>query len=258
MTTATWNDTRTDANDGMTAEMIAIKGHGGDEINAYFVRPAGPGPFPGVVLVHHAPGFDEFYRETARRYAQHGYITICPNLFARFGHGTPDDAAAKARAEGGAPDETVIGDLKAGLDYIRSLPYATGKVGIMGTCSGGRQAYLTAATTKAFDAVVNCWGGRSVMQPEDLNPRQPVSPHSLTKDLNCPVLGIFGNDDQNPNPEMVNTLEAELRAQGKDYEFHRYDGAGHGFIYYDRPNYRQQQAMDAWGKIFEFFEKNLK
>jgi carboxymethylenebutenolidase len=241
----------------MSAEVITISGHGGAEINAYFARPTGAGPMPGVVLVHHLPGWDELYREFARRFAQHGYATICPNLYTRFGYGSPDDAAARARGAGGAPDETVVGDLKAGLDYLRAQPYSNGKVGVIGTCSGGRHSYLAAASTRAFDAVVNCWGGATVQQSDQLSPQRPVSPHSLTKDLNCPVLGIFGNDDQNPSPEQVNLLEEELKKEGKQYEFHRYDGAGHGFWYYDRPAYRPEQAMDAWNKTFAFFSQHL-
>ena len=252
-----WNQFATDQNDAMTCEVIKIKGHNGDEINAYYARPEGNGPYPGIVLVHHLPGWDEFYRETARRFAQHGYLTISPNLYTRFGYGTPDDAAARARGEGGVPDESVIGDCKGAADFLRSQANCNGKLGIIGTCSGGRHSYLTAASTGEFNAIVNCWGGRVVMAQEDLNPRQPVAPIDLTKDLNCPVLGIFGNDDQNPSPEQVNQLEEELKKQGKDYEFHRYDGAGHGFWYYHAPAYRQQQAMDAWSKVFSFFEKNL-
>jgi carboxymethylenebutenolidase len=251
-----WNSLRTDEKAGMTAETIEIKGYNGDSINAYYAKPMGNGPFPGVVLVHHMPGWDELYREFARRFAEHGYATICPNLFQRFGHGSPDDMAAKARSEGGVPDASVVGDLKGAADYLRSQ--GSRKVGLMGTCSGGRHGHLAFGQTDAFDAFVNCWSGRVVQKPEDLNERQPVNPLDVTKDIKGPYLGIFGNDDQNPNPEMVNQLEEELKKQGKDYEFHRYDGAGHAFIYHDRPAYRQQQAMDAWGKIFEFFEKNLK
>ena len=70
-------------------------------------------------------------------------------------------------------------------------------------------------------------------------------------------LGIFGNDDTSPTPEKVNLHEADLKKHNKDYEFHRYDGAGHGFFYYDRPYYRQQQAVDGWNKIFQFLEKTI-
>ena len=79
----------------------------------------------------------------------------------------------------------------------------------------------------------------------------------MTKDLNCPLLGLFGNDDRAPSPEQVNQHEAELKKHGKTYEFHRYDGAGHGFFYWHRPLYRPEQAMDGWSKIFAFFGKYL-
>ena len=55
------------AYEGMIAETISIKGHNGDTISAYTARPLGAGPFPGMVLIHHAPGWDEWYRETTPR-----------------------------------------------------------------------------------------------------------------------------------------------------------------------------------------------
>jgi carboxymethylenebutenolidase len=239
-----WNQYETKAYDGMIAETISYAGHNGDMIHAYYARPLGDGPFPGIVLIHHLPGWDEFYRETARRFAQHGYATICPNLYDRFGGGTPDEATAKARAEGGAQDDVVVGDCSAAAGFLRAQPNTTEKVGIIGSCSGGRHAYLVGAQTDDFDAIVNLWGGRT--------------PVEMTSSISAPVLGLFGNDDQNPSPELVNEIEAELKKHGKEYEFHRYDGAGHGFFYYDRGAYRQEQAMDGWSKVFDFFERKLK
>jgi carboxymethylenebutenolidase len=250
-----WNQFQTDAPDGMQAETINIAGNNGDTINAYFARPTGAGPYPGIVLVHHLPGWDEFYREMARRFAFHGYITICPNLYARFGQGSPDDVAAKARGAGGVSDDSVVGDCKAALDFLKAQPNCTGKVGIIGTCSGGRHSFVVACRTQAFDAIADLWGG-GVVQTE-LTPQRPVNPIEMTRDLNCPILGLFGNDDQNPSPEQVNQHEAALKQHGKNYEFHRYDGAGHGFFYYHAPAYRQQQAMDGWAKVFDFFSRTL-
>ena len=80
---------------------------------------------------------------------------------------------------------------------------------------------------------------------------------SFVKDLLTPLIGIFGNDDRAPSPEQVNQHEAELKKHGKNYEFHRYDGAGHGFFYWHRPLYRPEQAMDGWSKVFAFFGKHL-
>ncbi len=248
----------TDQYEGMLAETVVQPGYHADMINAYFARPLGSGPFPAMVLVHHLPGWDEFHRETARRLAANGYVTICPNLYFREGHGLPEDIGAKVRGSGGIADEQVIGDIGAAVEILKSLPYVNSKVGIMGMCSGGRHAYLCACRIPGFSAVVDCWGGRVVMAPEELTSKQPVAPLDYTKDLTIPLLGIFGNEDHGPTPEQVNQHEALLKQLGKEYEFYRYDGAGHGFFYYHRPSYRQEQAADGWQKVFAFLSKHLK
>jgi len=48
-----------------------------------------------------------------------------------------------------------------------------------------------------------------------------------------------------------------LKKLGKTYEFHRFPGAGHGFFYYDRPMYRQEQAVEGWKRIWAFLDKYL-
>lgn len=251
------NRYQTDMYEGMLAETITINGHQVESINAYLARPLGAGPFPGVVLIHHMPGWDEWYRETARKFAHHGYVAISPNLYYRFGHGTPDDVAAKARASGGVPDDQVVGDVEGAIQYLRKLPYSNGRVGVFGTCSGGRQTVLAASKLKDIHAAVDCWGGRVVMSQNELTPQQPVAPIDYTKDLACPLLGLFGEDDQSPPPSQVEQHEQELRKWGKDYEFHMYANAGHGFFYYDRSAYRQEAAVDGWNKLFDFFERHL-
>jgi carboxymethylenebutenolidase len=241
----------------MIAETTTIRGNGGDEIAAYFARPLGAGPYPGVVLIHHAPGWDEWYRDASRKFAHHGYAAICPNLYQREGTGSPEDVAAQVRAAGGVPDDQVIGDVEGAMKHLRSLPISNGKVGVIGTCSGGRQTYLVACRSKGADAAVDCWGGRVVMAQDQLNPKQPVAPIDYTKDLSCPLLGLFGEEDQAPTVEQVALHEEELKKHGKDYEFHMYPNAGHGFFYYDRPMYRVEQALDGWQKVFAFFGKHL-
>ena len=243
--------------EGMLAETVTMPGHGGDTINAYLARPLGPGPFPGIVLIHHAPGWDEIYREFTRRFAYHGFVSIAPNLFFREGHGTPEDVGARVRANGGVPDDLVLGDLDGAIRLLYSLPYVTDKVGLFGTCSGGRHAFLAACRLPRIDAAVECWGGNVVQGPDDLNPKRPVAPIDYTADLSCPLLGIFGNEDRSPTPEQVDLHEAALKKHGKAYEFHRYDGAGHGFFYHNRPNYRAEQAIDGWTKVWAFLARHL-
>ena len=252
-----WNSFRTDDRTGLTAEVITYPAGGGDEIHAYVARPTGEGPRPGIVAVHHLPGWDEFYREFSDRLARHGYTVICPDLYCRFGHGTPDDVAATVRSQGGVPDDSVVADCAAALAWLKALPSSNGRVGIIGTCSGGRHALLAASRVPGFDAVADLWGGGVIAAREELSPSRPVAPIDYTADLTAPLLGIFGNDDSHPSPAQVDQHEAELKRHGKDYEFHRYDGAGHGFIYYHWPIYRSEQAMDAWEKVFSFFGSHL-
>ncbi|MGE5595805.1 MAG: dienelactone hydrolase family protein [Hyphomicrobiales bacterium] len=250
--------TQTDSYEGMIAETTTIAGANGDRIHAYFARPVGPGPFPSVVLLHHMPGWDEWYKEATRKFAYHGYLALAPDLYCRDGHGSPDDVAAKVRANGGIPDAQVVEDARGAMDFLRSLPQSNGKVGVMGTCSGGRHAYLAGCQVDGFDAVADLWGGGVVMQPGDLTEKRPVSPLDYTERLKAPLLGLFGEEDRAPTPEQVAVHEQELKRLGKEYEFHMYPGAGHGFFYHDRPGaYRAEAAVDGWKKLFAFFERTL-
>ncbi len=253
-----WNDFNTGEYSGMIAETVRITGHNGDPITAYWSRPIGDGPFPGIVLIPHMPGWDEWCRETARRFTAHGYSVMCPNIYERVGHGTPTEVAAKSREQGGVPDASVMGDTAASLGFLRNQTNSNGKAGVIGMCSGGRHTFLAACTLDGVDAAVDCWGGGVVCPPEQLSPARPVAPIDYAEGLNCPLLGIFGNDDHSPTPEDVDKTEEVLKKLGKDYEFHRYDGAGHGIWYYDKPMYRQEQAMDSWNKVLDFFGKTLK
>ncbi len=252
-----WNTFGTEGPLGITTEILTIGGGGGDQIHAYAARPRGDGSRGGIVAVHHLPGWDEYYFEFSERLARQGFDVICPDLYCRYGHGTPDDVAATVRSQGGVPDESVVGDCQAALSWLKALPTANGKVGVIGSCSGGRHAVLAASLVPEFAAVVDLWGGGVVMPPDQLTPARPVAPIDYTSRLTAPILGIFGNDDQHPTPEQVDQHEAQLKADGKTYDFHRYDGAGHGFFYYHTPLYRPEQAMDAWTKVLAFFTEHL-
>ena len=248
--------------EGLLAESVSITGHNGDTIETYYARPLGAGPFPGVVVIHHMPGWDEWTREVTHKLARKGYATISPHLYSRSGPGSPDDVAARARAAGGVADDQVMGDVAASMAYLRAQPQANGKIGVIGFCSGGRHTYLAACVLDGIDAAVDCWGGAVIVDdpnaiPEAMRKNWSKPPIELTSQMRAPLLGIFGNEDRSPTPDQVNRTEEILKQNGKEYEFHRYDGAGHGFFAVDRPGYRPEQAQDAWGKVFDFFGRKL-
>lgn len=253
-----WNDLNTADHEGMIAETIKLQTGDDRWIRAYWSRPMGDGPYPGIVLIPHMPGWDEWCRETSRRFTQHGYSVLCPNIYEEFGYGTAPEVSARARDAGGVKDSTVMEDTASCLSFLKNQVNANGKAGVIGMCSGGRHTFLAACTVEGFDAAVDCWGGMVVCPPERLTPAQPVAPIDYADKLSCPLLGIFGNDDMFPTPAEVDILDARLTELGKDHTFYRYDGAGHGIWYYDKPMYRQEQAMDSWNKALAFFDEHLK
>jgi carboxymethylenebutenolidase len=227
----------------MLAESVTIRGHNDDDLEAYMARPLAATAVPGVVVIHHMPGYDRATKEIVRTFGVYGYAAVCPNLFHRYAPGAKAaDAAAAARAAGGVPDEQCLGDVAGAIRLLRSQPYANGKVGVIGYCSGGRQTYLVACTLDV-DAAVDCYGGRA--------------PIELTPQLRCPLLGLFGAEDKSPSPEDVAATEDLLRANGKTYEIHSYEGAGHAFFSVDRPMYNLEAATDGWKRIWSWFGTHL-
>ena len=253
-----WNGITTDRYEGMIAETVTVPGSGGKAIPAYWSRPITQEKVPSLVLIPHMPGWDEFCREASRRFTHHGYSVICPDIYRRYGTGLPEEVSRRMREDGGLSDSEVMDDVRASLSFLANQPLSNGRVGVIGMCSGGRHAYLAACTVPGFSACADLWGGRVVADASALTPKQPTAPIDFTRDLSCPVIGIFGNEDKNPTAKDVDTLEEALRANGKEYRFYRYDGAGHGIWYYHNAMYRQEQAMDSWEKVFGFFEEKLR
>ena len=243
--------------DSLCAETVRIGGHGDDEVEAYVARPSNDDVRGGVVVIHHMPGYDRATKEIVRRFAELGYDSICPNLYTREAPGAaPDDAAATARAQGGVPDERLIGDVGASAAYLRALPTSNGKVGVIGYCSGGRQSVL-AACNLDLQAAVDCYGAFVVGTPPEGFPLQVTNLVAQLPRLRAPLLGLFGKEDVYPSPESVAKLDAELTRFDKAHEFYSYDGAGHSFFSVDRPAYRVEAAVDGWRRIRDFFGKHL-
>jgi carboxymethylenebutenolidase len=243
--------------EGLLAETVTIPGHGGDQVGAYLARPLGPGPFPAVIVIHHAPGWDEATKEIARRFAAHGYIAISPNLYHRFGPElAPDDAAAAARAGGWVPTEQFLGDADGALTYLRAMPVSNGKVGTIGYCSGGRQSFL-AACELPIDAAVDCYGAFVIAPVPPELPYRMEAIIDRAAGISCPLLGLFGAEDKNPSPAEVAQIDEELTRLGKEHDFHTFENAGHAFFAVDRPAYRVEAAVEGWRLVFDFFGRNL-
>jgi carboxymethylenebutenolidase len=247
-------------NDAIQAETTTIPGAGGDQIEAYYARPLDPQPRGGVVVIHHLPGYDAPTKEMVRTFAVNGFAAICPNLYHRDAPGaSPDDAAAFVRGQGGVPDERLVGDVGAAAAFLRAQPSSNQKIGVIGHCSGGRQSVLSACDLPegTLNAAVDCYGAFVLSSPPESSPMKATSLREKLPRLSCPLLGLFGGDDQYPSPAEVDELEKELTALGKTFEFHSYEGAGHAFFSVNRPASRPEAAMDGWSRICPFHGQHL-
>jgi carboxymethylenebutenolidase len=242
--------------EAMLSESVMIRGYAGDTVEAYAARPLDSVPRGGVVVLHHMPGYDGPTKEITRRFAVLGYNAICPNLYWREAPGAaPDDAAATARALGGVPDDRLVGDVEGAMTWLNDLANSNRKVAAIGYCSGGRQAWLANSRLPLAGAIV-CYGAFIVGEAPAGAPPMPALGHLAASQLS-PVLGLWGNDDVYPSAAQVDEIEALLKDAGRQYEFHRYDGAGHAFFAVDRPTYRPEQAVEGWARIQTFLRETL-
>jgi len=241
--------------EGMIAETITYPGLNGDSIDAYLARPLGPGPFPGVIVIPEVFGLVTHIKEVTRRIAARGYVAISPELYTREGPPDPTDMTSVGPKMMALTDAQAIGDLEGAITSLKEHPQTNGKVGVIGFCSGGRHTLLLACQSARVDAAVDCWGGRTV--EGEVSPARPVLAIDLIDRLCCPLLGIFGEDDTNPTVAHVERLREELARHGKEFEFKVYPNAGHAFFADYRPSYRQEAAIDAWVRVFDWFQKHL-
>ena len=126
-------------------------------------------------------------------------------------------------------DEQFLGDSQGAIDFLRAQLYTSDKVGVIGYCSGGRQAFL-AGCRLPIDATVNCYGSRVVPKPEELSANPPLAVIDMTPDLACPMLVLSGEEDPNPPPSTSSSSIEALETNNKDFEAQAYSNTGHGFF----------------------------
>jgi carboxymethylenebutenolidase len=234
---------------------------GADSIPGYLARPAQPGSYPGIVVIHEAFGLVDHIRDIARRFAHIGYNALAPDLYARAGGPKdPNDINTVMPVMFSLPDAQAVRDLEAAAAHLRGLPGATAKIGAIGFCSGGRHTLLFACSSSAVNAAIDCWGGfihRATPDAETTAAR-PTPILDLAKNLHCPLFGVFGEEDQNPSVTLEPELKQRAAASGQSVTTKIYKDAGHAFLADYRPSYREKPAFELWTDITEYFSRHLK
>lgn len=238
------------------SDMMQYAGQGETSVNAYLSRPAADGPHPGVIVIMEAFGLNDHIKDVADRFAREGYVALAPDMYTREGNPDPTDIDDVIKVMFSVPDSQAMADLDAAARYLKGRSDSNGKVGAIGFCSGGRYTLMFGCTSANLDAAVDSAGGFIIQ--DDFPATRPVSPIDLVKDMGCPLLGLFGEEDPNPSPEHAERLRAALDEHGKTYEFRMYPDAGHAFFADYRDSYRPVAAQDMWHRVLVFYEKYLR
>jgi len=236
-----------------TIENIDVNG---SSMEVFMYAPEGAGPHPGIVLCQHIPvghtGIenDTFTLVSAQRYADEGFYVAVPFIF----HWWPKEAEMDIKREEFRDDWTQL-DLQAAFDLLAGKDNVDeNRIGIIGHCWGGRVSFVGACHNPNYKACAVFYGGRADVA---LGPNTPPI-IELFGNINCPVVGFFGKEDQNPSPELVEKYSQALTDGGVEHTFHNFDGAGHAFQNFPTPEkYREEQSEDAWGKAIAYMKDKL-
>jgi carboxymethylenebutenolidase len=177
-------------------------------------------------------------------------VGAAPDFYHRDAADCKDDAPTRRMR---LTDKSVIADVNATVNYLKSHPSVDpNRIGIVGFCMGGRAVYLMCSVNRDIKAGVMYYGG-DTLHPWGEGP----SPFERTKDIHCPVMGHFGEDDKNPSPADMQKLDAEMTRLGKVHEFYSYPNAAHAFANFGSPAYREPAATASWPRTFGFFRQQL-
>jgi carboxymethylenebutenolidase len=240
----------TDA-DGLLAGEVSIPTPHG-HIPAYRALPASHGGsrLPIVLVVQEIFGVHEHIRDVARRLAKLGYLAVAPELYHRQGDVSRLPSIDAIRAVVAAvPDEQVLSDLDASAAWAAAHGGDDQRLFVTGFCWGGRVVWLYAAHQPRLRAGV-AWYGRLAGPASALHPRSPLE---VAGELQAPVLGLYGGQDQGIPLSDVAALRAQLKSPST---VHVYDDAPHAFYADYRPSYRAEAARDGWARLIAWFERH--
>jgi carboxymethylenebutenolidase len=226
----------------------------GGGISAVRALPKAKGKRPAVIILHERYGIDQHTKDLTVKLAQAGFVGLAPDLFHRFA----GDRKAVLRGEQRVDltDDGALEDLNGAVEYLKKLKEVDGaRIGIIGVCQTGRQPVLLAAKRNDVAGAVVLYGavGGREWQGNELRPT-PIE--ELIAQVNCPVLGVFGEADHIISIDDVIRFRNCLEKSKKNYHIRVYPGAPHGWLNDTMPGrYRKDAAKDAWSLMMAFLKQ---
>jgi carboxymethylenebutenolidase len=226
----------------VATESVVIR-KAGEELKGYLVRPAGAGgKLPAVIVVHENRGLNPHIEDVTRRLATDGFLALAVDFLSPVG-GTPTDEDKAREMIGQLDQDQVVADAKAAVEWLKARPDSNGKVGIVGFCWGGGVVGRVATAVPDLAAGVVFYGR--------------VPPLDAVPNIKAPLLLHYAGLDERINAD-VPAFEAALKAAGKPYTLHMYQGANHAFHNdTSQARYDPAAAKLAWERTVAFFKQQL-
>ena len=232
----------------MKIENVGIPS-GTSTIGGLLASPSRQGPFPGVIVIPTIRALDEFASDVVERLASENFVALAVNFLDH--QGIPEDIFKRPGAQ---PDDQVIGDLNAGLAFLRQHPLVGSQpVFAWGYCLGGRFSMLWPTFQHELAGAVSFHGFPT---NDTKNPNTPTQPVDRVPFLRTPVMAFFGEADRLVPLKDVEDYRNALAAYKKDFEVHTYPGADHGWTNAKGPAYRQEAAEDCWRRSIAFLRRH--
>jgi carboxymethylenebutenolidase len=212
-------------------------------VDGYLSHPTAPGPWPAVVVVHEWWGLEEHFRDFSRQLAREGMAVLVPDLY----HGKLGaDPAQASMLKTSLDIDRAVTEIIDAVPYLRSLPFVSGKVAVLGFCMGGGLALLAACRSSEFDA--------GVIYFPSIYPDA-----SELENVSCPLLFHYGTGDVVTPRSEIERIMRTLKNAGKPHELHLYEGAGHAFTNDMHPEmagqYSREATEAAWPRTLEFLKR---
>jgi dienelactone hydrolase len=192
--------------------------HDGVSLRGELAMPTGPGPHPGLLVMHDAHGLGALVRRRSSELAEAGYIAFAPDMYGggrRFANARDAGELFKALQE---KPQRLRDRVLAGLEVLKSQAHLDpNRIGGLGFCFGGQCALELARSGADVKAVVSFHGL--------LRTQIPAEPGSVK----AKVLALTGRLDPYAPADHVEAFQKEMTAAGVDWHLTIYGQGWHAF-----------------------------
>ncbi len=228
-------------------------------MRTYLVRPVGEGRYPGLVLYSEIFQVTGPIRRTAAMLASHGFVVAVPEIYHELepaGTVLAYDDSGAARGNQHKITKTLSsydGDARASLDYLKTSPHCTGKLGVVGICIGGHLAFRAAMQPDVQAA--------ACFYATDIHKRslgQGTHDDSLDRigKITGELLMIWGRQDPHIPREGRALIYNALSDAGTHFQWHEFNAA-HAFMRDEGPRYDPAAARICYDMALELFHRRL-